>query len=202
MKARLTAAPIHFLSLCDGIATPYGMALNMGFKVAKYFTFEKSELCRSVAKSIYPDIVHLTPHDFLLVTDFKWLIDLLHDENIAHLAWTSGFSCTPWSRLSDNPLGFKHPLAQLVVKCAALLSALRKENLIWTVLNETVVPHENLVDGLFTLEQMTRITYNMHSAIDSDASASRPRLLGLEGATVADMPVFTHIQPAFVLKPL
>ena len=54
VKARLAAAPIHFLSLCDGIATPYGMALNMGFKVAKYFAFEKSELCRSVAKSHLP----------------------------------------------------------------------------------------------------------------------------------------------------
>ena len=86
MKARLTAAPVHFLSLYDGIATPYRMALNMGFKVAKYFAFEKSELCRSVAKGIYPDILHLAPRDFLLVIDFKWLIDLLHDENIAHLA--------------------------------------------------------------------------------------------------------------------
>ena len=86
VKARLTAAPIPFLSLCDGIVTAYGMALSMGFKVAKYFAFEKSELCRSVAKGIYPDIIHLAPHDFLLVTDFAWLIDLLHNENIAHLA--------------------------------------------------------------------------------------------------------------------
>ena len=163
------------------------MALNMGFKVAKYFAFEKSELCRSVAKSIHPEIVHPAPHDFLMVIDFKWLIDLLHDANIAHLAWTSGFPCTPWSRLSDNPLGSKHPLAQLVVKGAALLSALRKENLVWTVLNEIVVPHENLVDNLFTLEQMTGVTYSMHNAASSGATASRPRLLGLEGAIVADM---------------
>ena len=41
VKARLTAAPIHFLSLCDGIATPYGMALNMGFKVAKVLRIRK-----------------------------------------------------------------------------------------------------------------------------------------------------------------
>ena len=204
VKTRLIVAPtcIHFLSLCDGIATPYGMAPKMGFKVAKYFAFEKAELCQSVAKSIYSDIVHLAPHDFLLVSDFKWLIDLLHDENIVHLAWTAGLPCTHWSGLSDNPLGFKYTLAQLVVRGAALLSVLRKENLIWTILNEIVVPHENLVDDLFTLEQLMRVIYIMHNSVDSGATANHPRLLGLEGATVANMLVSTHIQPAFVLKPM
>ena len=64
------------------------------------------------------------------------------------------FSCTPWSRLSDNPRDFKHPLAKLVVQGVALLAALRKETLILTVLNEPLVPHEDLVDDLFILEQI------------------------------------------------
>ena len=151
--------------------------------------------------TIYPDIIHLAPHNFLLVTDFAWLIDLLHNENITHLAWTSGFPCTPWSRLSDDPLGFNHPLAQLVVRGTALLTAFRKANLIWTITNETVVPHENLVDDLFSLEKMMDVKYSMRNAVDSGATASRPRLLCLEGAIVLDVPVSTHLQPSLVLKP-
>ena len=104
--------------------------------------------------------------------------------------------------MSDSPLGFKHLLVQLVVQGAALLAVRRKENLIWTVLNETVVPHENLVDDRFALEQMMGVKHSMYSAADSGATASRPRLVVLEGATVADMRVSTHIQPALVLKPM
>ena len=41
------------------------------------------------------------------------------------------------------------------------------------------------------------VTYLIHNAIVS----SRPRFLGLEGAFVENMPLSTHAQPAFVLKP-
>ena len=125
VKARLLSPPISFLSLCNGIATPYGMALNLGSRVHKYFAFEKYELVRAVAKGIYPDITHLDPHDFLLVDDFSKIVAILRDANITSLAFVSGFPCTPWRRLSDRPKGFNHPLAQLVTKGAALLEALR-----------------------------------------------------------------------------
>ena len=66
VKARLTAAPIHFLSLCDGIATPYGMALNMGFKVAKYFAFENLSCVDQLLKAST-----LTSYTSLLMI-FSW----------------------------------------------------------------------------------------------------------------------------------
>ena len=133
VKAGLLSPPISFLSLCDGIATPYGMALNLGLRVHKYFAFEKYELVRAVTKEIYPDIIHLDHLDFLLVDDFSKIIALLRDANITSLAFVFGLPCTFWSRLSDRPKSFNHPLAQLVIKGAALLEALRQENMIWTV---------------------------------------------------------------------
>ena len=72
--------------------------------------------------------------------------------------------------------------------------------MVWTVLNETVVPHEDLVDNLFTLERLMGVTYLMHNAMHSVSPASRPRLLGLEGASVHDIPASTHLFPNFVLK--
>jgi hypothetical protein len=177
------------------------MAMNMGFRVAKYFSYEKYDLVRRVAKAIYPDIVHLEPHDFMLVTDFDELISMLVDEGVTRLCFTSGFPCTPWSRLSDNPPGFDHPLAQLVVRGAELLSLLRETGMLWTVLNETVVPHEDLAQDLYRLESMMGVSYLMHNAIDSGSVASRPRLLGLEGASIENMPLSTHAHPAFVLNP-
>ena len=149
VTARLTAAPIHFLSLCNDIAISYGMALKMGFKDAKYFAFGKPELCRSVAERIYLDIVHLA------------------------------LKISSWSLTSSG-----------------------WSNLVWTVLDENVVPHEDMGDDLFTLEQMMGVTYNTHNAAVSGATASRPRLLGLDGADVADTPVSTHVQRAFVLEPM
>ena len=74
--------------------------------------------------------------------------------------------------------------------------------MIWTVLNETVVPHEDLVDDLFTLERLMKVTYLMHNVMHSGSPASRPRLLGLEGASVYKMRESTHLFPNFVLKPM
>ena len=82
-----------------------------------------------------------------------------------------------------------------MTKGAALLEALRQENMIWTVLNETVVSHEDLVDDLFTLERLMRVTYLMHNAMHSGSLASRPWLLGLKGASVDKMHESTHLFP-------
>ena len=201
VKARLMSPPIHFLSICGGMDPAFGMALNMGFRVAKYFSYEKYDLVRQVAAAIYPDIVHLEPHDFMLVKDFSVLITMLLAQGITRLCFTTGFPCTPWSRLSNNPPGFAHPLAQLVIRGGELLALLRKSGILWTVLNETVVPHEDLVGDLITLERIMGVKYLMHNAYYSGSIASRPRLLGLEGASVEDMPVSTHVQPNFVLNP-
>ena len=138
VKARLMSPPIHFLSICGGMDPAFGMALNMGFRVAKYFSYEKYDLVRQVAAAIYPDIVHLEPHDFMLVKDFSVLITMLLAQGITRLCFTTGFPCTPWSRLSNNPPGFAHPLAQLVIRGGELLALLRKSGILWTVLNETV----------------------------------------------------------------
>ena len=202
VKVRFLSPPISFLSICDGIATPYRMALNLGFRVHKYFAFERYELVRAVAKGICPDIMHLDPHDFLLIDDFSKIVTMLRDANITSLAFVSDFHCTPWSRLSDHPKGFDHPQAQLVVKNAALLDTLRQENLIWTVLNETIALHKDFVNDLFTLERLVKVTYLMHNAAHSWSRASRPRLLGLEGASVNKMPESTQLFPNFVLKPM
>ena len=201
VKARLMSPPIHFLSICGGMDPAFGMALNMGFRVAKYFSYEKYDLVRQVAAAIYPDIVHLEPHDFMLVKDFSVLITMLLAQGVTRLCFTTGFPCTPWSRLSNNPPGFAHPLAQLVIRGGELLALLRKSGILWTVLNETVVPHEDLVGDLITLERIMGVKYLMHNAYYSGSIASRPRLLGLEGASVEDMPVSTHVQPNFVLNP-
>ena len=49
---------------------------------------------------------------------------------------------------------------------------------------------------------MMKVTYLMHNALHSGSPASRPRLLGLEGASVDKMPESTHLFPNFVLKPM
>ena len=81
------------------------------------------------------------------------------------------------------------------------MSRLRATRMLWTVLNETVVSHEDLVQDLYRLESMMGVTYLMHNAIESGSVSNRPRLFGLEGASVENMPLSTHAQPAFVLKP-
>ena len=95
VKTRLLSPPISFVSRCDEIATPFGMALTLGFRVHTYFALEKYQLGRAVAKGIYPHIIHLDSHDFLLVDDFSKINALLRDGNITSLAVVSGFPCTP-----------------------------------------------------------------------------------------------------------
>ena len=134
----------------------------------------------------------------MLVTDFDELIAMLTDEGVSRLCFISDFPCTPWSRLSDNPPGFNHPLAQLVIRGGDLLLLLRGTGMLWIVLNETVVPHEDLVQNLYRIESMMGVTYVMHNAIESGTVASRLRLLGLEGASVENMPLSAHAQPALL----
>ena len=99
-------------------------------------------------------------------------------------------------------MGVTHPLAQFVIKGAALIEALRQENTIWTVLNGFVVLHEDLVDDLFTLERLMRVAYLMHNAMHFRSPASCPKLLGLESASIDKMPESTHLFLNFVLKPM
>ena len=198
VKARLMPEPIGIISICGGCDPPLGMALNMGFRVEMYLSIEKYALIRAVAKTIYSQITHISPHD-LMEINISGLIERIAELQISKIILTSGCPCTPWSRLSTNPLGFNHPLAQLVLKTAELLEALRSRNLIWKVLNETVVPHEQLYQDIGRLEKMMRMRYLMHNAIHCGAVASRPRLLGLEGAEASEMPSVFHFNPDFVL---
>ena len=131
--------------------------------------------------------------------DISRLVERIAELQISKIIFTPGYPCTPWSRLSTNPLGFNHPLAQLVVKTAERLDVLRSRNLIWKVLNETVVPHEQLYQDIGCLEKMTCMDYLMHNAVHCGAVASRPRLLGLEGAEVSKIPTVSHFNPDFVL---
>ena len=199
VKARLNADPIGMVSICGGCDPPLGMALMMGFKVCFYLSVEKYEHTRTVAKGIYPQIVHVEPHD-LMEIDIPRLAQRIIDLNVSKVALTSGCPCTPWSRLSTTPLGFNHPLAQLVTRTAELIGLLKAAGILWKVLNETVVPHENLYKDIVHLEHIMGMPYLMHNAMCSGAVASRPRLLGLTGATVADMPKSTHLNPDMVLQ--
>ena len=47
---------------------------------------------------------------------------------------------------------------------------------------------------------MMGFKYYMHNALMCGAVASRPRLLGLVGATVDDIPKVKHFNPSFVLE--
>lgn len=198
VKARLCSHPIHMLSICGGCDPQLGMAMNMGFRVKQCWSFERYQWIRDVSAALNPSIIHLEPHDFMKA-DCNAIVTMLSDADVRYLAFVSGFPCTPWSRLSNDPLGFNHPLAALVVKGADLLNLLRKSGMLWTILNETVVPHENLTGDLLQLESMMNVPYLMHNCLDSGGAASRPRLLGLHGATVGDMPHSTHLRPSFVL---
>ena len=141
----------------------------------------------------------MDPHD-LMEIDIPRLAQRIIDLNVFKVALTSGCPCTPWSRLSTEPLGFNHPLAKLVTRTVELIGLLKSAGILWKVLNETVVPHENLYTDTVHLEHITGMSYLMHNAICSGAVASRPRLLGLVGATVASMPKSTHLNPDMVLQ--
>ena len=199
VRARLNAEPIGMVSICGGCDPPLGMALMMGFKVCFYLSIEKYEHTRSVAKGIYPQIIHVEPHD-LMEIDISRLSQRIIDLKVSKVVLTSGCPCTPWSRLSPSPLGFDHPLAQLVTRTAELIGLLKSAGILWKVMNETVVPHENLYKDIVRLEQLMGMPYLMHNALSSGAVASRPRLLGLIGATVAGMPKATHLNPDMVLQ--
>ena len=120
-----------------------------------YLSIEKYALTRAVAKVIYSQITHISPHD-LMEIDISRFVERIAELQIAKIILTSGYPCIPWSRLSTN-LGFDHPLAQLVLKTAELLDALRSRNLIWKVLNETITPHEQLYQDIGRLEKMMRM---------------------------------------------
>jgi site-specific DNA-cytosine methylase len=174
------------------------MALNMGFRVEMYLSIEKYALTRAVAKAIYSQIAHISPHDSMEI-DISRLVERIAELQISKIILTSGCPCTPWSRLSTNPLGFSHPLAQLVMKTAELLDALRSRNFIWKVLNKKVAPHKQLYQDIGRLEKMMRMDYFMHNAVHCGAVASRPRLFVFEGAEVSKILAVSHFNPDFVL---
>ena len=197
VRSRMSSEPIGMVSVCGGCDPVLGMALMMGFRVAKYLSIEKYEHTRAVAKGSSPSIEHVEPHDLLSI-DIKEFAKQVADLRLK-IVLTSGCPCTPWSRLSENPLGFRHPLAELVRRTAELIAELDRLEVLWKVLNETVVPHEQLAHDVTELETIMGIKYYAHNAIESGAVASRPRLLGLRGASVQEMPAAKHINPSLVL---
>ena len=137
VKDRLRSDPIVILSICGGCDPALGMALMMGFRISHYFSIEKYEHTRAVAKGCYPMIEHVSPHDLLSI-DTEALARRIAGLNKKVIP-ISGCPCTPWSRLSDNPLGFEHPLAELVRKTASLVAELNRHGVLWKALHETVV---------------------------------------------------------------
>ena len=89
VRARLNAEPIGMVSICGGCDPPLGMALMMGFKVCFYLSIEKYEHTRSVAKGIYPQIIHVEPHD-LMEIDIARLSQRIIDLKVSKVALTSG----------------------------------------------------------------------------------------------------------------
>ena len=87
-----------------------------------------------------------------------------------------------------------------MTRTAELIGLLKSTGILWKVMNETVVPHENLYKDIVRLERLMGMPYLMHSALCSGAIASRTRLLGLIGAAVACMPKATHLSPDIVLQ--
>ena len=199
IKARLAAEPIHMLSLCGGIEPCYAMALNLGFRIKTYLSSERSPIARQVASALYPNIRYLEPHDFMHLSNDQ-ILETLEELGICSVRVITGFPCQPWSRLPEAPKGFDDPLAQLVVKGGDLITTLSEKGMLDSVLNETVVPHADLSGDVGILESLMGVKYFSHNALAVGSPASRPRLLGLKGASVQAMPSSKHINPMMVFE--
>ena len=77
-NARLDAKTIGMVSICGGCDPPLGMTLMVGFNVCFYLSVEKYEHKCTVAKRIYPQIIHVDPHD-LMKTDTPRLTQRIID---------------------------------------------------------------------------------------------------------------------------
>ena len=90
-----------YVSICGGCDPPLGMALNMGFRVEMYLSIERYALTRAVAKAIYSQITHISPHD-LMEINISRLVERIVELQISKILLTSGCPCTSWSRSSTN----------------------------------------------------------------------------------------------------
>ena len=103
--------------------------------------------------------------------DISRLSHRIIDLKVSKVVLTSDCSCTPCSQLIPSPLGFNHPLAQLVTCTVELIGLLKSVGILWKVMNGTVVPHENLYKDIMRLEHLIGMPYLMHSALCSGAVA-------------------------------
>ena len=103
--ARRQAGPKHVLSLCAGLLVEVTVLLELGWDVVTVYVVESEDLQRRVAKVNFGDLLQFVSDDVR-----KALPDWIYS---AVSACFVGPTCSPWSKLRNNPGGFKEPEADV-----------------------------------------------------------------------------------------
>ena len=203
LTSRMERPPLKVLATSAGCNFFYETMINQGFRIKELHSIEIDPDCRATADSFIPKSVikHIAPHDVNKVPG--WVKKTHYDLHI------NTSNCQPFSRLQDEPLGFKDSRAKAMVSAAALHRELKKVNPNILVFVENVIPHHKLVDVDREWEKMWEVPFFPIDAQHLGSACARPRMIGTNFAgpenlrRIMPVPQWWHIDDdALPTKPV
>jgi site-specific DNA-cytosine methylase len=188
--------PLNVLSACAGTSIPYGAMINMGFRINKWYSIEKNQLCRDVATSIIDDniLTHVAPHDIEEFPADHYIYNVRID------IYMDSCPCQPWSRLRHNPPGFDDPRAEPLRRSMSMYQRLLKINPHMKLIAENVTPHHTLAADTATMSTGWSAPAYEVNAKDWGSASSRPRTIFTNIANLDKIPHSTHIPTTWIVE--
>ena len=187
------------LSSCDGMATPTIVLRELGIPIKEYRAVESNTKIREIARSVFPGIVHIPPHDVNKVRHecvagncadgTPFIVDLLFGSPI----------CIPWSGARQNPGGYNEQEAKTFTSTGKLREICMEQNSKCASFIENVKLHPAVADQAERQEREIGLSFEPTNVVDNQSANSRPRRIATDMVEYSTAVACKHMCPAWLL---
>ena len=196
---RMSMEGVCALSSCDGMATPTIVLRELGIPIKEYRAVESNAKIREIARSVFPDIVHIPPHDVNKVR-YECIAGNCADGTpyVVNIFFGSPI-CVPWSGARQNPGGYNEQEAKTFTSTGKLREICMEQNPKCASFIENVKLHPAVADQAERQEQEVGLSFEPSNVVENQSSNSRPRRIATDMVEYATAVVSKHLCPAWLL---
>ena len=180
VTARTQGDPVNILSWYDGLATPYYVLCDLGFKIGLYYAIENDAIARATVAHNLPEV---TQSSILDAKDVR-------SHHLPEVEWYAIYGTPPCqmiSRRTDNPK-YDVSLFRCMGAVNDAISICQQPN----IFVEQPIPHEKLQGIRTEWDDIMHMPGQVHRADHAGSMATRERLYWLNSVYMKDMPLVEH----------
>ena len=196
---RMSMEGVCALSSCDGMATPTIVLRELGIPIKEYRAVESNAKIREIARSVYPGIVHIPPHDVNKVRHECVTGNCSDGTPFIVTLFFGSPICVPWSGARQNPGGYNEQEAKTFTSTGKLREICLEQNPKCASFIENVKLHPAVADQGERQEKEIGLSMEPSNVADNQSSNSRPRRLATDMAEYSTAAVRKHLCPAWLL---